>query len=440
MLPPPGWPGGADRGPDGRREGGVKIGVVRETAAGERRVALTPMEAATVAKLGHEILVEAEAGTAAGFADGAYAERGCRVGARAEVFDADVVLFVNAPGARPAELDELVGQLGAGQITVGLADPLGFPAAAERLAATGVTSFALELLPRITRAQAMDVLSSQAALAGYKSALLAAEGLDKIFPMLTTAAGTLPPARALVIGAGVAGLQAIATCRRLGARVSAYDVRAASREQVESVGATFIELDLDTAKADGAGGYAAAMDDDFYRRQREALGAVVAAHDVVITTAQVPGQPAPVLVTADMVAGMAPGSVIVDTAAASGGNCELSRPDEVTVVGGVTILAPTNLPATVPAHASRMYAKNLATFLGHVLTDGRLSLDPADEIIAGTLVTHGGQVVGPRVRAALGLGPLDAAPAVPANTVPGSAGPVPAADAPTAQLTLQTGS
>jgi H+-translocating NAD(P) transhydrogenase subunit alpha len=416
----------------------MRIGVVKENAAGERRVALTPLEAAAVIKTGHELVVETGAGQAAGFDDAAYTERGCALGGRDDVFAAELVLFVNAPGGRAGELAELLDRLGPGQTTVGLADPLGSPSAAQELAGRGVTSFALELLPRITRAQAMDVLSSQAALAGYKASLVAAERLDKIFPMLTTAAGTLPPARALVIGAGVAGLQAIATCRRLGARVSAYDVRAASREQVESVGGTFVELALDTARAEGSGGYAAAMDEDFYRRQREALGAVIAAHDVVITTAQVPGKRAPVLVTAPMVHGMAPGSVVVDIAAAQGGNCELSRPDEIVEVGGVTIVAPTNLPATVPAHASRMYAKNLGNFLRLILADGKLHLDTDDEIIAGTLVTHGGQVVSPRVREALGQPPLTTGTAGPVEPI---AGATPAGDEPVRDhVALNTGS
>jgi NAD(P) transhydrogenase subunit alpha len=434
----------------------MKIGVVRENAAGERRVALIPQETEALGKAGHELVVETDAGRSAGFDDAAYAERGCVLATRSEVFEADVVVFVNAPGGREAEIGELLERLRPGQATIGLSDPLGSPSAARELARRNVTSFALELLPRITRAQAMDVLSSQAALTGYKASLIAAERLDKIFPMLTTAAGTLPPARALVIGAGVAGLQAIATCRRLGARVSAYDVRAASREQVESVGGTFVELDLDTARAEGTGGYAAKMDEDFYRRQREALGAVIAAHDVVITTAQVPGQRAPVLVTAPMVHGMGPGSVLVDTAAATGGNCELSRPDEIVEVGGVTLIAPTNLPATVPAHASRLYAKNLGNFLRHVLADGKIRVDADDEIIAGTLVTHGGQVVSSRVREALGEPPLTAATAtavpsgaaLPSGAADSSGGPdssgtaasTTAADATTDRVALNTGS
>ncbi|MGF7237437.1 MAG: NAD(P) transhydrogenase subunit alpha [Frankia sp.] len=380
----------------------MKIAIARETAPGERRVALIPPELPPLTTAGHDLVVEAGAGLAAGFPDAAYAERGATVGTRAETMAADVVLFVRAPGSFPGDTDVLLAGLRPGQTIVGLTDPLGAPRVAAALAERGVTSFALELLPRITRAQAMDVLSSQAALAGYKAALVAAERLNKILPMLTTAAGTLPPARALVIGAGVAGLQAIATVRRLGAVVCAYDVRPTAREQVESVGGAFVDLGLETAATEGSGGYAAAMDDDFYRRQRAALGAVVAAQDIVITTAQVPGRRAPILVTADMVHGMAAGSVIVDIAAAQGGNCELSRPDEITDVGGVTILAPTNLPATVPAHASRLYAKNISNFLRHVIADGAVRVDRDDAIIVDTLVTHDGKITSDRVRALLG--------------------------------------
>lgn len=383
----------------------MKIGVARETAPDERRVALIPPELDPLIKAGHELVVEAAAGRPAGFLDAAYAERGAVIGSRGETLAAEVVLFVRAPGSFPGEVDVLLAGLRPGQTIVGLTDPLGTPDVAAALAERGVTSFALELLPRITRAQAMDVLSSQAALAGYKAALVAAERLNKILPMLTTAAGTLPPARAMVIGAGVAGLQAIATARRLGAVVCAYDVRPTAREQVESVGGTFVDLGLETAAAEGSGGYAAAMDDDFYRRQQAALGAVVAAQDIVITTAQVPGRRAPILVTADMVHGMAAGSVIVDIAAAQGGNCELSRPDQVTDIGGVTILAPTNLPATVPAHASRLYAKNIGNFLRHVVVEDAVRVDRDDAIIADTLVSHAGQITATRVRELLGLAP-----------------------------------
>ncbi|MBL7489876.1 NAD(P) transhydrogenase subunit alpha [Frankia sp. AgB1.9] len=394
----------------------MRIGVVHETAVGERRVALIPQEVDGLRKAGHEVLVETGAGAAAGFPDAAYAERGAVIASATDVLGAEVVLFVRAPGSDPTLADALLAWLRPGQVTVGLADPLGAPAAAAAIASAGITSFALDLLPRITRAQAMDVLSSQATLAGYKAALLAASRLNKIFPMLTTAAGTLPPARALVIGAGVAGLQAIATCKRLGAVVSAYDVRPAAREQAESVGATFVDLGLDAADAETTGGYAAALGEDFYRRQREALGKVVAASDIVITTAQVQGVQAPILVTAEMVHAMAPGSVVVDLAAAQGGNCELSEPDTEVDVDGVTLLAPTNLPATVPAHASRLYAKNLTNFLKLLIVDGAVRLDLDDQIIADTLVTHGGEVVAPRVRERLGLAAVSpTAPAEPAG-------------------------
>jgi NAD(P) transhydrogenase subunit alpha len=264
-----------------------------------------------------------------------------------------------------------------------------------------VVAFALELIPRITRAQSMDVLSSQATVAGYKAVLLAAGALPKMLPLMTTAAGTIAPARVLVVGTGVAGLQAIATARRLGAVVEAYDVRPAAREEVESLGARFVELPLRSGDASGAGGYASAQGEDFYRRQRELLSRAVAASDVVVTTALVPGRRAPLLLEAGMVAGMAPGSVVVDLAAERGGNCELSRPDELVVAGGVTVLAPTDLPATVPHHASQMYAKNIVTFLLHLLEGGALRLELEDEIVAGTLVCRGGEVVHPRVLEAL---------------------------------------
>lgn len=386
----------------------MRIGLARETVAGERRVALVPQEVDALRKAGHEVVAETGAGVTAGFPDAAYADRGATVASRAEVFDSDVVVFVRAPGSNRDDADAVVAALRPGQTIAGLTDPLGAPHVAAMLAERGVTSFALELLPRITRAQAMDVLSSQATLAGYKAALIAASQLNKIFPMLTTAAGTLPPTRALVVGAGVAGLQAIATCKRLGAVVSAYDVRAAAAEQAMSVGATFVDLELDTSGAEGGGGYAAAMGEDFLRRQREALGKVVAGQDVVITTAQVPGVRAPIIVTAEMVRAMSPGSVVVDIAAAQGGNCELSQPDQVIDVGGVTVIAPTNLAATVPSHASRLYAKNLGNFLRHVSADGKIRIDTDDQIISDTLVTRDGAVVSARVRELLGLGHIDA--------------------------------
>ena len=290
-----------------------------------------------------------------------------------------------------------------GQVVIGMADPLGSPEIARELSSRGVIAFALELIPRITRAQSMDVLSSMATIAGYKAVLLAANTLPRMFPLLTTAAGTITPAHVFIVGVGVAGLQAIATARKLGAVVEAYDVRPAVKEQVQSVGAKFVELPLETAQAEDKGGYAKAQDESFYQRQREMMARVIAANDVVITTAVVPGKKAPVLVTAEMVRGMAPGSVIVDLAAERGGNCELTRADQVVVENGVTILGPTNLPSTVPYHASQMYAKNITTFLLHLVKDGAVKADTTDEITRETLITRDGEVVNPKVRQALGL-------------------------------------
>ncbi len=281
-----------------------------------------------------------------------------------------------------------------------MADPLAMPDQARALAERGVTLFALELIPRTTKAQSMDVLSSMATIAGYRAVLLAATALPKMFPMLTTAAGTLTPAKVFVVGAGVAGLQAIASARRLGAVVSAYDVRPAVKEQVQSLGAKFVEMGLETGGAQAAGGYAKAMDEEFYRQQREMMKRVVAENDVVITTAAIPGKKAPTLVTAEMVAGMAPGSVLVDLAAERGGNCELTRPGETVVSGGVTILGPANLPADIPNHASQMFAKNVATLLLYLVKDGQLRIDADDEIVRETLVARDGRIVHPRVAGA----------------------------------------
>ncbi|CAN5692174.1 Re/Si-specific NAD(P)(+) transhydrogenase subunit alpha [soil metagenome] len=369
----------------------MKIGVPRETVRGERRVALVPGVIASLTAKDAEVLVETGAGTAAGFTDVAYAGKGAQIVQRAQLFaDADVIVQVRAG-------EDLAG-LRAGQAVIAFLDPLGSAQAMRRLAGTGATAFSIELMPRITRAQSMDALSSQATVAGYKAVLLAAEKLPRMFPMLMTAAGTITPARVFVLGAGVAGLQAIATAKRLGVVLEAYDVRAAVKEQVQSVGAKFVELPLDTTAAEGSGGYAAAQDESFYRRQREVLGKVVAGSDVVITTAAIPGQKSPVLITREMVESMAPGSVIVDLAAERGGNCEATKADEVVEINGVTVLGPTNLPATVPYHASQMYAKNVSAFLLHLLKDGKLSVDREDEITRETLVTQGGEVVHERVK------------------------------------------
>ena len=373
----------------------MRIGVPTEQFPGEHRVALVPASVAPLKKAGFDVLVERGAGARAGFSDSAYEEKGAQIAAsRADVFGADVVAQVRAGD---------IALMRQGQVVIGMADPLGAPETVRDIASRGVTAFALELIPRITRAQSMDVLSSMATIAGYKAVLLAANTLPRMFPLLTTAAGTVTPAHVFIVGVGVAGLQAIATARKLGAVVEAYDVRPAVKEQVQSVGAKFVELPLETGGAEDKGGYAKAQDEAFYQRQREMMARVVAANDVVITTAVVPGKKAPVLVTADMVRRMAPGSVIVDLAAERGGNCELTRADQVVVEKGVTILGPTNLPSTVPYHASQMYAKNVTTFLLHLVKDGAVTLDSADEITRDTLIAQGGDVVNARVRQALGL-------------------------------------
>jgi H+-translocating NAD(P) transhydrogenase subunit alpha len=377
----------------------MKAGVPTETYPDEHRVALVPGVLPSLAKAGIEVIVETGAGERAGFSDDDYRAKGAQVASRAEVFsEADVILQVRAHGANREQGRADLGALRGGQSVIGLLDALTEADAASELARTGVSAFAMELMPRITRAQSMDVLSSQATIAGYKAVLLAAEHLPRMFPMMMTAAGTIAPARVFVLGAGVAGLQAIATAKRLGALVEAYDVRPAVKEQVESVGARFVELPLETAAAEDKGGYAVAQDESFYKRQRETLTRVVANADVVITTAAIPGKRSPVLITREMVEGMQLGSVIVDLAAERGGNCEATRADEVVELNGVKILGPTNLPATVPYHASQMYAKNITTFLLHLVKDGQLNVDTEDEITRETLVARGGEVVHERVR------------------------------------------
>ncbi len=375
------------------------LGIPKETYAGERRVALTPAVLPAFSKAGIQVLLESGAGEAAGFPDSVYTERGVRSADRAEVFgSADAIAQVRAYGANPQTGAADLKDLRRGQVVIGFFDPLSAPARVREFAATGAAGFAMELMPRITRAQNMDALSSMATVAGYKAVLIAAERLPRMFPMLTTAAGTIAPARVFVIGAGVAGLQAIATARRLGAVVTAYDVRPAVKEQIESLGAKFVELPLDTAAAQDKGGYAQAQDEAFYRRQRELMAKAVAECDVVITTAAVPGRKAPVLIAAEMLAAMHPGSVIVDLAAERGGNCEVTQPDRVIVEDGVTVMGPTNLPASVPYHASQMYGKNVANFL-LLLNKAGMNLDSEDEIIRETLLTRGGEIVNARVRA-----------------------------------------
>jgi NAD(P) transhydrogenase subunit alpha len=389
------------------------IAVPKETFPGERRVALVPASIAALKKLGGEVRIEAGAGTAAGFTDDAYRAAGAEiVGDRRQLFEsADVVLQVRTLGANPEAGRSDLELLHDGLTIIGTADPLGNPQAAKELADRGATLFAMELIPRITRAQSMDVLSSMATIAGYKAVLLAADRLPKMFPMMMTAASTLTPAKVFVIGAGVAGLQAIASARRLGAVVHAYDVRSAVKEQIQSLGAKFVEMSLASGDAEGAGGYAKQLDEDFYRRQRELMAQTVAASDVCITTAAIPGKKSPVLVTADAVRGMAPGSVIIDLAAERGGNCELTKADELVVENGVTILGPTNLPSEVPAHASQMYAKNLTNFVQLISRDAKVHLNLQDQVVLDTLATHRGEVVNHQLREVLGLHPLETPPA-----------------------------
>jgi NAD(P) transhydrogenase subunit alpha len=367
------------------------VGVPTETRPGERRVALVPSAVPSLTSQGHQVLVETGAGLHAGFPDAAFAEKGARIAASpGEVLEtADAILRINATAdsarSRP------------GQIVIGFFDPLSAPAHVQEIALAGVTAFSMELIPRITRAQSMDALSSMATIAGYKAVLLAANYVPRMFPMIMTAAGTLTAARVFIIGVGVAGLQAIATARRLGAIVSAYDVRPAVKEQVESVGARFIELSLEVAGAEDKGGYARAQDETFYSRQRELMARVVAENNVVITTAAIPGKRAPVLVTSEMVSHMIPGSVIVDLAAERGGNCELTEPDRVVERHGVTILGPTSLASSVPYHASQMYSKNISTFFLHISKNGKVDLDSDDPIVAETLLSRDGRVIHPRV-------------------------------------------
>ncbi len=362
------------------------IGVPRETEAGERRVALVPDTVRRLADDGVETLVEMGAGEAAGFPDDAYTEAGARVVPATELYaHAELVARVRRPSA------EEIASLREGQALVALLQPLADPSVAQALAAHRITAFSMDTIPRITRAQSMDALSSQATVAGYKAVLVAATAIGKFFPMLTTAAGTIAPARVLVLGAGVAGLQAIATARRLGAVVAGYDVRPAVKEQVESLGASFLELDVEGAE--GVGGYAVALAEDEQERQRQLMALHVGESDAVISTALIPGKAAPLLVTEEAVAGMRPGSVVVDLAAEAGGNCALTEPGETVVRHGVTIVGETNLPSTMPLHASQMYSRNVASFLGLLVRDGALHLDFEDEIVRDTCVAHDGRVL-----------------------------------------------
>lgn len=384
----------------------LTVAVPRETFPGERRVALVPDVIGSLTKAGLTVQVESGAGVAAGMADDAYAAKGAEiVSSRNELFaKADILLQVRAYGANPemgkADLDLLKEN----QTVIGLFEPLTQQAQVREIAARKASVFSMELMPRITRAQSMDVLSSMANIAGYKAVLMAAEQLPRMFPMMMTAAGTISPARVFVIGAGVAGLQAIATAKRLGAIVKGYDVRPAVKEQVESLGARFVELEIESGDAEDKAGYAKAMDENFYRKQRELMTKVISESDVVITTAVVPGKKAPILITSEMVDAMPDGSVIVDLAAERGGNCELTKPGENVVERGVTIMGPLNIPAGVPFHASQMYARNITTFLLHLIKDGKPAFDMDDEITRETLLTRNGEVVNARVRDLLGGG------------------------------------
>ena len=384
----------------------MKLAVLKETYSRERRVALIPSAIKPLKKIGCEVVIESGAGHESGYSDDEYREAGASVASRDECFKADILAHVRCLGANEPGYKDDLNNCREGQIVIGTCDPLGKADHIKQAAEKGISLLALEMIPRITRAQSMDVLSSMACVAGYRAVILAAAELPKMFPLMMTAAGTLSPARAFVIGAGVAGLQAIATAKRLGAVVQAYDVRPAVREQVESLGGKFVELELDTGTSEDKGGYAKAMGEEFYEKQRELMASVVSESDIVITTAAIPGRQSPLLITADAVKGMPAGGVIVDLAAERGGNCELSKPDERVVEHDITILGPTNLPAEIPNHASQMFSKNVTTLVQHLVKEGELNFDLTDEITAGTLATHNKEVLHPRIRDILGMEPL----------------------------------
>jgi len=370
------------------------VGVPKETVPGERRVALVPELVPKLMKASLDVVVQSGAGVAAGFMSPAYAERGARL--EPEVFDkADVLLKVQPPTI------EEIGRMKEGSVLIGFLQPYADAAAIKALAARKITAFSMELMPRITRAQPMDALSAMSTIAGYKAVLIAASRLPKFFPLLMTAAGTVTPARVFIIGAGVAGLQAIGTAKRLGAVVEAYDTRPAVKEQVESLGARFAELGLETKDAEDKSGYAKGQSEEFYRKQQQIMSKYVTNADVVIPTALVPGQRAPVLITEEMVRGMRPGSVIVDLAAEQGGNCAITEPGKEIVRHGVVIIGPVNLPSTVPFHASEMYAKTVTNYLAHLLKEGRVHLDLDDELTRGPLVTHQGEILYEAVKTTL---------------------------------------
>ena len=383
----------------------VIIGVPKESYPGDRRVALVPAVLPALIKAGFEVMIEPGAGNDAGYPDSLYIDKGGKVAAnRAAVFaTADIIVQILCYGSNDMTGKQDVQFYRRGQILVGFLRPFGTKEVLQEVAKAGVTAFSIELMPRTTRAQSMDALSSMGTACGYKAVLLAADTHPRIFPMLTTAAGTITPARVFVIGCGVAGLQAIATARRLGAVISAYDLRPAAKEQVQSLGGRFVELPIEAKDAQDARGYATAQGEDFYRRQRELLGKAVQESDVVITAAVIPGKKSPVLVTEDMVKGMAPGSVVVDLAAERGGNCEITEAGKTVVKHGVTIIGAINLAAGVPYHASMMYARNVTNFLTHLIKEQKLNLNLEDEIIRETLLTRDGEIVQARVREFLAL-------------------------------------
>ncbi|GIU37117.1 NAD(P) transhydrogenase subunit alpha [Shewanella colwelliana] len=386
----------------------MKLGLPKESQADEKRVALIPANVTRLIKKNLQILVESGAGLAAGFSDSEYQEAGATITSREQLFqEAEIITLVNCKGQ---QFDEIKALAKPNQLFIGMMDPLANPDNAKMLASTGTTAIALELVPRITRAQSMDILSSMATIAGYKAVLLAAHHAPRLFPMMMTAAGTLKPARAFIMGVGVAGLQACATAKRLGAVVEAYDIRPAAREQILSVGAKPVELDLETENTETKGGYATEQSDDFLKRQQQAMTNVLAQQDIVITTAAIPGRKAPVLITKEMVDGMKPGTIIVDLAAETGGNCELTRLDEIVVHNGVTIFGPANIPGTAATHASQMYGTNIENLLKLLIDkEGKLNLDFDDEIVRDTVVVHQGDVVNARIRTLLGM-PEIAAP------------------------------
>jgi len=378
----------------------MKVAVPKETRPGERRVALVPQGVKTLLKAGLEVVVEAGAGVASGVADSDYLDAGATIapGPREAREDAGLVLRVNPPSL--SDPDELDG-LPEGAVLVSFLSPLTNPELVRRLADGKITALSMELVPRITRAQSMDALSSQATVSGYKAVLLASDNLPRFLPMFTTAAGTIRPAKALVLGAGVAGLQAIATARRLGAVVEAFDVRPAVKEQVQSLGATFLEAGEEVT-AEGEGGYAKELSEDQHEKELRLIAGAIGQADIVVTTAQIPGREAPLLITEEMVKSMKPGSVIVDLAAESGGNCALTKGGETVVAHGVKILGPLNLPAEIPVHASQMYSKNIVTLVGEIADgQGGIALDFENDVVGPATVTHGGEVRNERVRAAL---------------------------------------